>query len=61
MAGSATAYFTQKRNQYQQVVESAQAAAAKVNAANQALEILAKPSITQAEAEQLIALHDQAE
>lgn len=61
MAGAATTYFTQKRNQYQQVLEQAQPAEAKVAAANQALQILAKPSITQAEAEELIALHDQAQ
>ena len=60
MAGAGTNYFTQKRNQYQQVVEQAQAAENKVTAANQALEILAKASISQVEAESLIALHDQA-
>jgi hypothetical protein len=61
MAGAATNYFTQKRNQYQQIVEQAQPAAAKVAAANQALEILAQPSISQAEAEQLITLYAQAQ
>jgi hypothetical protein len=61
MAGAATTYFTTKRNQYQQMAVQAQSAAAKIAAANQALEILAQPSITQAQAEQLIALHDSAE
>jgi hypothetical protein len=60
MAGAATTYFTQKRNQYQQQLEAAQAVQTKVTAANQALEILAQPTISQAQAENLIALHDQA-
>lgn len=61
MAGAATSYFTEKRNQYQAQAEAAQAAVKRVEAANQALTILAKPSITQAEAENLIALRDQAQ
>jgi hypothetical protein len=60
MPGAATTYFTQKRNQHQQELEAAQGAAAKVEAANQALAILAQSSITPAEAENLIALHDAA-
>lgn len=61
MAGPATAYFTQKRAQYQQITEQAQTAATKIAAANQALQILAQPSITPAQAEELIAYYTQAD
>jgi hypothetical protein len=60
MAGAGTNYFTQKVNQYNLVVEQAQVAVNKVNAAKQALALLEKPTLTQAEAESLIALHDEA-
>jgi hypothetical protein len=59
MAGSGTNYFTTKVNQYNLIVEQAQSAVNKVNAAKQALALLAKPTLTQAEAESLIALHDE--
>lgn len=61
MAGAATNYFTQKRNQYQQVVEQAQAAATKIAAAQKALDILGQNSITPAEAESLIQLYTEAQ
>jgi hypothetical protein len=58
MAGAASNFFTQKKQQYEQIAAQAQTATGKVNAANQALALLAKPTLTQAEAETLIALHD---
>lgn len=59
MAGAGTNYFNEKVNQYNSVVEQAQTAVNKVNAAKQALALLSKPTLTQAEAESLIALHDE--
>lgn len=61
MAGAGTTYFTQKRNQYQQIVEQAQPAAAKVAAANAALELLAKSQPTQADMEAIVPLVSQAQ
>jgi len=58
MAGAGTAYFQSKVNEYQkaaqEAAEQAQTLGAKVTAANAALAILAKPTISQPEAESLI-------
>jgi len=56
-SGSTAAYFTQQRNKYQAVVETAQTAAGKVEAANEALQILAQPAITPAQVDRLFELH----
>jgi hypothetical protein len=61
MAGAATTYFTSKVNQYEPVVAAAQQAATKLAAAHQALQLLSKATLTQAEAESLIALQVQSE
>ena len=45
MAGAGTSYFNGKVNEYEPIVA--------------ALQLLSKPTLTQAEAESLIALHDQ--
>jgi hypothetical protein len=63
MAGAATTYFTAKREAYQAQVTAAQeqaaAVTAKMQAANTALGILGKSTITQADAENLISLYEQ--
>jgi hypothetical protein len=59
MAGPGTNYFNSKVSQYEPVVAAAQQATIKLQAAKQGLAILAKPTITQAEAESLLSLHDQ--
>ena len=59
MAGAATNFFTAKVNTYEPIVQEAQIATTKLAAAKQALQLLSKPTLTQAEAESLIALHDQ--
>lgn len=61
MAGAGTNYFNNRVAQFEPIVQAAQVAQNKLLAAKQALAILAKPTITQAEAENLIALHDQVE
>jgi hypothetical protein len=59
MAGTTVAFFAQKRNENEQIVQSAQAASAKLAAANQALEILGKNAMSEADVDQLFALHSQ--
>lgn len=59
MAGAGTSYFNGKVNEYEPIVAAAQQATAKLDAAKRALQLLSKPTLTQAEAESLIALHDQ--
>ncbi len=61
MAGAATSYFSEKLDQYQEIFKQGALAAPKVAAANQALGILEKETITQAEAEVLISLYQQAQ
>lgn len=58
-AGAGTEYFTTQREKYAAIVEQAQTANNKVALANQALGILAKPTISQSEAETLISLYTQ--
>jgi hypothetical protein len=59
MAGAGTNYFTAKVDTYEPIVQQAQVAITKLAASKQALQLLSKPTLTQAEAESLIALHDQ--
>jgi hypothetical protein len=59
MAGTTTAFFTEKRNENQQVVQQAEAASAKLAAANQALQILGKNAMSEADVDTLFALHQQ--
>lgn len=59
MAGTTSAFFTEKRNENQQVVQQAEAASAKLAAANQALQILGKNAMSEADVDQLFALHQQ--
>lgn len=59
MADTTAAFFTQKRNQYQQVVQAAEVAAGKAAAANQALDILSQTSITPEQVDTLFELHAQ--
>lgn len=59
MPGAATNYFTAKVSTYEPIVQEAQIAITKLAASKQALQLLSKATLTQAEAESLIALHDQ--
>jgi len=59
MPGAGTNYFTAKVDTYEPIVQQAQVAITKLAASKQALLLLSKPTLTQAEAESLIALHDQ--
>jgi hypothetical protein len=59
MTGTTRAFFTQKRNENEQVVQQAQTAATKVAAADQALEIMGKNAYSEADLDQLFELHSQ--
>ena len=59
MPGAGTNYFVSKVNTYEPIVQEAQIAITKLAASKQALQLLSKSMLTQAEAESLIALHDQ--
>lgn len=61
MAGAGTNYFTGKINQYEPIIAAAQQATIKTAAAKQALSLLQKETLTQAEAESLVALYQQVE
>lgn len=63
MSGAGTNFFTTKKNTYQSQVKNYQeqlaAISTKLTNSEQALTLLAKPSLTQAEAEQLVSLTEQ--
>ena len=61
MPGAATNFFTAKVNQYEPIVAAADQARTKLAASHQALQLLSKPTLTNAEAESLIALHEQSQ
>lgn len=61
MAGAGTTYFNSKIAEYEPIVAAAQQATIKLAASKQALQLLSKATLTQAEAESLIALHDQSQ